>query len=232
MTDLIRFDVQDGVAVITMDDGKANAFGFAMMEAVSQAFTRAISEASSIVLTGRSGVLCAGFDLKLMKTEPERVSDMVATGAHLLAQILTHPQPVVIAASGHAMAAGGLLMLTGDHRIGAAGEFKLGLNETAIGMVMPDFGIELARHCLGEHELTDAILCARLYDPHEAIAVGYLDEVSASDSLFETALARAAALQTLDLQAYAGSKKKLRQPIADKMIASLAQDNLNIAARA
>ncbi len=232
MTDLIRFDLQDDIATITMDDGKANAFGFAMMEAVSQAFARAASEANSVVLTGRPGLLCAGFDLKLMKTEPERVSEMVATGAQLLAQILTHPQPVVIAASGHAMAAGGLLMLTGDHRIGSAGDFKFGLNETAIGMVMPDFGVELARYCLGEHNLTDAVLGARLYNPQEAISVGYLDEVSSSEALLETAYARAAALQSLDLRAYAGSKRKLRQPVADKMLASLANDNLNIAARA
>jgi len=232
MTDFTQFDLQDGIATITMDDGKANAFGFDMMQAISRNLTRAANEATSVVITGRPGVLCAGFDLKLMKTAPERVSEMVATGAKLLAQILAHPQPVIIAASGHAMAAGGLLMLTGDHRIGAAGDFKLGLNETAIGMVMPDFGVELARYCLGEHNLTAAVLCARLYGPQEAVSVGYLDEVSTPEALLETALARAAALQSLDLRAYAGSKKKLRQPVADKMLASLTKDNLNIAARA
>lgn len=229
MTNHTQFELHGDTAIITMDDGKANAFGFDMMKSISQAFDRAKDEAASVVLTGRAGVLCAGFDLKLMKTEPERVSEMVATGARLLSQIFVHPQPVVIAASGHAMAAGGLLVLTGDYRVGSAGDFKIGLNETAIGMVMPDFGVDLARLRLGEHNLTEAVLCAHLYDPESAVSVGYLDEVSAPEKLLDTAIAKAKALEGLDLRAYAGSKSKLRRPHADKLLAGLKHDNLNIA---
>lgn len=228
MSNFTRYEPTEDVALITMDDGKANAFGFDMMEALSNDFTRAASEAKAVVLTGRPGVMCAGFDLKLMKTEPARVGELVGRGAKLLSQILVHPQPVVIAASGHAMAAGGLLMLTGDIRIGARGDFRIGLNETAIGMVMPDFGIYLAHHCLGESNLTEAVLNARLYSPDEAVSVGYLDSVCEAGKLVETAIARAEELTQLDMRAYAGTKRKLRQPIADRIDESLARDNLNI----
>ena len=65
MNDRLNY-VQDGeVAVITLDDGKANACGFAMLEAIYTALDRAERDARAVALLGRSGVLSGGFDLKV-----------------------------------------------------------------------------------------------------------------------------------------------------------------------
>ena len=89
--------------------------------------------------------MTAGFDLKVMRNEPDRVMDLVTQGGQLLVRIFASPKPVLLASTGHGIAAGALLMLTGDYRISMAGDFKYGLNESAIGMVLPPYGIDLAR---------------------------------------------------------------------------------------
>jgi enoyl-CoA hydratase len=81
---------------------------------------------------------------------------MVEAGAELLLKIYMHPQPVIIGCTGHAVAAGALLLLTGDYRIGISGDFKIGLNETSIGLSLPTFGLELARDRLDGRYLNRA----------------------------------------------------------------------------
>ena len=66
MSDFVKYEMADRIATLTMDDGKANAFGIDMTTALSAALDRAEMEAASVVITGRPGVLCAGFDLKVI----------------------------------------------------------------------------------------------------------------------------------------------------------------------
>ena len=226
---MISYDLSDGVASLTLDDGKANALGFDMIETYRSHLAKAQSEADLIVIRGRPGVMSAGFDLKVMKTEPHRVADMVRMGAELLVETLMCPTPVIMASTGHAMAAGGLLMLTADIRLGMQGEFFYGLNETAIGMVMPDFGLELARYRLGETALDEAVLNAQLYSPSAAQQIGYLDHVASSELFEQTLSDLIEKTQKLDLKAYRGTKKKLRYDLGQSILASLDADNLNIA---
>ena len=229
MSVYIQFEVEKENAVITLDDGKANAWGFGMMAALSEAIIEAEKSAKTITLRGRANMTCAGFDLKVMKNEPDRVVELVDTGARLLCQMLACPKPIIIASTGHAMAAGALMMLAGDTRLGIDGDFKYGLNETAIGMVMPDFGIDLAVDRLGQHNMPMAVLCAHLYSPQEATQIGYLDAVAAPDA-FEEALSQTVLhLQSLDAKAYAGTKRKLRQPLIDRILSGLRPDDLKIA---
>ena len=143
MTDHVSYSQTDNIATLTMDDGKANAFGFEMISALSEALAKAQSDAGIVLLKGRPGVFSAGFDLKVMNEGQQAMADMIGRGANLLMDLFLHPQPIVMACSGHSLAAGALILLTGDYRVGVDGAFKIGLNETAIGMTMPHFGIEL-----------------------------------------------------------------------------------------
>ncbi|MGY8959273.1 MAG: enoyl-CoA hydratase-related protein, partial [Alphaproteobacteria bacterium] len=117
----------------------------------------------------------------------EKKAAMRNAGVEALLRLYLHPQPLVIACTGHAMAAGALLLLTGDHRIGADGDFKIGLNEVAIGLTLPIFGLELARDRLDPRALDAAVLGATIYDPTGAAAAGYLDQVQAPDAVLAEA---------------------------------------------
>ena len=135
MSDCASCEIKDGVAVIKLDDGKANAFSFDMMAAVNQAMDEAEAGADVIIITGRDGVMCAGFDLKVMQNEPEKVPEMVGNGGRLLIRIFSSSKPVIIASSGHGIAAGGLLMLAADYRIGIGSQVTQGIGITVSASV-------------------------------------------------------------------------------------------------
>lgn len=202
---------EDGIAILTMDDGRANALGHAMIDAINAALDEAEGKGKAVLIAGREKRFCAGFDLDVMGSGPENVRKLVTAGADLLMKLYEYPLPVIMACTGHALAAGGLLLLAGDSRVGTEGDFRIGLPEVAIGMTMPVFGIELARDRLARHRFTEAVTQARIYGPADAVTVGYLDEAVPAAALIETAKARAAALAALQQPAFANTKRKERQ---------------------
>ena len=207
---ILDYALNDGIAVISMDDGKANALSSPMMRQLHDAFDRAEKEAKAVVLVGRPGRFCAGFDLKVMMSSPENARALVGEGAELLLRIYEFPMPFVAACSGHAVAGGALVLLASDTRVGVAGEFKLGLNEVAIGMTVPILAQELARDRLAPTKLTEAVVQSTMYNPEQAATVGYLDHVVEPAALLSTASTRAAALAELPRKAYAQTKRRLR----------------------
>jgi enoyl-CoA hydratase len=207
---IVTYAATGSVATITFDDGKANALSSEMMNQLQAALTRANGEAKAIVLSGRPGRFSAGFDLKVMMSGPKAAKELVAQGAELLMKLYELPLPVVAACTGHAMAGGALMLLASDTRIGALGDFKIGLNETAIGMTLPILAQELARDRLEPCHLTSATIQARIYDPTGAVEAGFLDRAVAPAELPDASMQVAALLAKLPGKAYAATKRRLR----------------------
>jgi enoyl-CoA hydratase len=224
VTQPLTYTLEGTTAVVRMDDGKANALTEAMIDALLDALARAASEASSVVLAGRADRFCAGFDLKVMTSGPEQARALLRRGSNLLMKLYGAPLPVVIACTGHALAGGALVLLTGDARIGAAGAFRIGLNEVAIGLPVPVLAMELARDRLAGAELGRATLQATLYDPEGAARVGYLDAVVAPEEVLPRAMAEAARLGALPRGAYAATKQRLRGATIDHVVSTLDDD--------
>ncbi len=216
--------IEDGVAVVRFDDGKANVLSFAAIDALSAALDRAAAEARAVCLVGREGRMSAGFDLAVMTGGPDAARDLVARGGDLLLRIYQHPQPVVIAVTGHALAAGALLVLACDVRIGADVPAKIGLNETSIGMPLPLFALALAEDRLARTELARATLGAEIYDPAGAVAAGYLDRVVPAGALVGEAVTEARRLAAYRPQAYAQTKEVLRAPTVRRVREGAAAD--------
>ena len=206
----VSFELSGVVAVVRMDDGKANALGPAMLDGLAEALARAAREAKATVLVGREGRFSAGFDLRQMMAGPAEARALVSRGAEVLLAAYEHPQPLVVACTGHALAGGALLVLTGDVRVGTLGDFKLGLNEVAIGMPLPILALEMARDRLDPKKLTEATLTARQYAPPEAVAAGYLDEALEPGAVLPAALEHANRLAPLAGMPFAASKRALR----------------------
>lgn len=220
---MINLHYHDNVAHIALDDGKANAVSFAFIDAFNEVLDQidANDDDKAIVISGRDGMFSAGFDLKVMMNEPERAMEMVANGGKLFLRLFQHPLPTIAAMTGHSMAAGILLAMSCDTRIAAEGNYKIGLNETAIGMVLPHYGLELAKARIAPHRLTEAFVQARLYSPEEAVPVGYVDRVTSPDKVVEESFALAAQATALPGAAYAGNKLLIRQPFIDAIAKSL-----------
>jgi len=219
MAELVTYSLEDGVATLAMDDGKANALGEAMSAGLSAGLDRAEDEAGVVVVTGRPGVFCGGFDLRVIRGDDEAARKrMRDAGYRLLRRLYLFPLPLIIACPGHAVAAGGLLLLTADTRIGVAGDFKIGLNEVAIGLALPVLGLELAKDRLAPSAMTPAVLGAKLYDPAGAVAAGYLDSAVAPDTFDKTVRETARAWLELDKGAFAETKKRLRASTVKRMV--------------
>ena len=218
---MLDFRSEGEVAVITMDDGKANAVSHSFIDNLNQGLDRAEAESRAVVLQGRSGVFSAGFDLKEIGKGPAESKALVDKGASLLLRLFSFPMPVVAASAGHAIAAGALLILASDTRFGALGEAKYGLNETAIGMTLPPFGLQIALCRVSKSHQTEAIIQAKLYDVEEAQRVGFLDEVVDARELEQTAITRATELAELPTKAYAAMKIDVRRHHIDIIKASL-----------
>jgi enoyl-CoA hydratase/carnithine racemase len=208
MSALTTYDLADGIATIAMDDGKANALSVAMLAELSAAFDRAEADGAIVLLTGRERTFSGGFDLR---TPPEGWPAMVAAGARLAERVLSFPSPVVAACNGNAVAMAGFLLLACDVRIGAAGDFRLGLNEVAIGLTVPWFGIALAEHRLARPYADRCLLTGALLDPEEARVAGFLDRVVAPARLHGEAHAAAVALADVDRAAHAATKLRIRE---------------------
>jgi len=211
----VSYEHSEGVSMITMDDGKVNAMSVAMMEEINAALDQAHEHESVVILTGRAGVFSAGFDLAVFKQGVEPLMEMLRVGARLAERLLSFPFPVVAACSGHAIAMGSFLLMSSDVRIGTDGAFKIGMNEVAIGMTLPYFAVEIARHRLTTPYFNRAAILAEMYSPKEAIAPGFLDRVASSDQLLATARETATALSKLDMPAHAATKLRVRAPLLE-----------------
>jgi len=183
----VTYDLNGDVAVVTIDDGKANARRHEVLDLLEGAVDRAADEARALVITGREGRFSAGFDLSVMTAGPEQARGLLGRGALLGLRLFEFPIPVVLGVTGHALAMGGILLCCADVRIAAAGPFKLGLNEVRIGMPVPRFAVEVCRSRLTPPAFTQAMHLATIYDPEGAREAGFVDEVVDADQVVDRA---------------------------------------------
>jgi len=176
--------ISDGVATISIDDGKANALSHAVLEGIESALDQALNaEVGAVVVEGRDGKFSAGFDLAVMTAGPTEARDMLGRGAELGLRFYELPVPVVFAVTGHALAMGGILQCCADVRIGAEGPYRIGLPEVRIGMPVPAFAVELCRDRLSPRWFNRAVQLGEGLDPHQALQAGFLDEVVELDQV-------------------------------------------------
>ncbi|MEM8925836.1 MAG: crotonase/enoyl-CoA hydratase family protein [Actinomycetota bacterium] len=226
-TDLVGYRVEDGIAVITLDDGKANALGAAMTDAVNAALDTAEADdaVGAIVIAGREGRFSGGFDLSVFQTgDIEAIGAMVDAGGVLVRRLYGGPKPVVAACTGHAVAAGALVLLGCDVRIGPDAPIKVGLNEVAIGLTLPRWAMIIAGDRLSFRHRQQSVVNAKLYDGTGAVDVGFLDRAVEPASVMAEAMAEAATLAALDGSAYAATVRAFRRDTLDAMAADLRLD--------
>jgi len=199
MTDQIATLTSDGdVSIITLNDGKANVFSPEMSKAVSSLLNQVPEDKGSLVITGRPGIFSAGFDLKIISSgDADAVASMVKAGFTLLARIYNFPRPVIAACSGHGVALGAFLLCCADYRIGAKGQFIVQANETRNNMSIPTPILEISKSRIAKTHWYRAILNAEAYPVENAIAPGYLDEVTDAENLMNRAMEVANDLATL-----------------------------------
>tara|TARA_B110000090_G_scaffold71944_1_gene82126 strand:- start:4037 stop:4738 length:702 start_codon:yes stop_codon:yes gene_type:complete len=212
MNEFVTYQSEENYAVITIVNGKANAINHQVLEGLNSGLEAAEKENKVVILTGQSGIFSAGFDLKIMTKSPESAKELVTKGSALSLRMLSFPQPIIIACSGHAIAKGAFLLLSSDYRIGVEGDFKIGLNEVMIGMTMHHAGIAIAKSRLSEVYLNRCVNNAEIFNSKQAMAAGFLDIVVPEAQLMATAVKVAEMSSKLNKKAHAATKLKVRKP--------------------
>ena len=215
-------EITDGIALIRMDDGKANAINFDMIAALNTALDAAEAEAKALVLAGRDGRFSGGFDLNAFASlGADGVYKLLDAGAELLLRLYGGPLPIVAACTGHAIAMGTFILHACDTRVGASGEYKIGANEAITGMNLPIFALELSRDRLSPTHLTRATVQGFIYDPAGAVEAGYLDMTVPLEKVEATAIGIATQLSALPAASYAWNKAAIRNGTLDRIKASI-----------
>jgi enoyl-CoA hydratase len=226
--ELVQYDVRERIAYVSIANGKANALSPDVIAALGDALSRAEDggpdEVGAMVVTGTPGMLTGGFDLEVMRSGPAAAGKLVTDGGELFARMYGSPVPVVVACTGHAIAAGALMLLGADARIGARGAFRIGLIETQLGMVLPRWAVELAQERLSKRHFQDATVGARIYDPDGAADAGFLDAVVAPEALADAAEAEARRWAELPRDAYRGQVRMCRGDRLGRLSEAVAAD--------
>ncbi|WP_017938351.1 crotonase/enoyl-CoA hydratase family protein [Zestomonas thermotolerans] len=217
MSDLISYRLEDGIATLTLSNGKVNAISPEVIAAFNAALDRAEQDRAVVIITGQPGILSGGYDLKVMTSSPQNAIELVAAGSTLARRLLAHPYPVIVACPGHAVAKGAFLLLSADYRIGVEGPFRIGLNEVQIGMTMHHVGIELARDRLRKSAFHRSVINGEMFDPQDALDAGFLDRVVPAEQLEATALAVARELKKIDMTAHRNTKLKVRKALLETL---------------
>ncbi len=217
MTELVSYQFDDGVATLTLCNGKVNAISNEVIAAFHVALDRALQDKAIVIITGQAGILSGGYDLKVMLSSPQNAIALVTTGSQLARRMLSHPYPIIVACPGHAVAKGAFILLSADYRVGVEGPFMIGLNEVKIGMTMHHVGIELARDRLRKSAFQRAVINAEMFDPQSAKEAGFLDAVVSADELMKAALAMAQQLKAINFTAHAATKLKVRKKLLETL---------------
>ena len=219
---MIDVAVKDGIAVVTMRHGKANALDIEFCEGLAACFAELRGgDAKAIVLTGQGTIFSAGVDLKRLSAEGAGYTRRFLPSLHeLYDAVFFHPKPVVAAINGHAIAGGCVLAACADRRIMANATGRIGVTELLVGVPFPSLAFEIVRFAVPPRYLPEFTLGGATYAVDAALQRGWVDEVAEPETLMKDALSAAQRLVLLSPPAFAQTKMQIRQPVSERYAAS------------
>lgn len=211
MSGPVNYSHEDSIALIRMDDGKVNALGPTMQQALNDAIDQADRDnAGALVIAGNERVFSGGFDLKILTSgEVQPAIDMLRGGFELAYRLLSYPKPVVIACTGHAIAMGSFLLCSADHRV-AAHAYNIQANEVAIGMTIPYAALEILKLRLTQSAYQQAAGLAKSFFGETAVSSGFVDEIVLPEMVLSRAEEAAREFAGLHQHAHLATKLRAR----------------------
>jgi enoyl-CoA hydratase len=215
---VIEVTERDGVVLLRLAEGKANAMSLEFCDALTARFA-ALSSARAVVLTGTGRIFSAGVDLKrLVDGGDAYVRKFLPALSTMLATVFSHPAPVVAAINGHAIAGGCVLACAADRRLMVRDGGRIGVTELLVGVPFPPVAMEIMRCATAPQFFAEAIFSGATYTALEAAERGWVhDVIEEEQALIDRAVKSANALAALPPQVYSLSKQQTRQPALERM---------------
>ena len=225
-------DREGGVRLLTLDRPPANAIERTLLTDLSAALDDARTDGAvrAVVLTGAGEFFSGGLELAELPRDGQSMRLLLDLYRDPHLRLLTFPKPTVAMVNGHAIAAGLVLLLACDCRLGVGGDYRFGVNEVAIGAAFPRLPFEIIRLRLTHTQASELLLGAALYPASHALRLGVVDELLPPDSFEATVLSRAAHLGAYPREAYAHTKAALMAEAVARVEAETAEEAARAAA--
>jgi len=220
---VISLNIENDIANLRIDDGRANVITKEVATDFIQALNEAAQSAKVTIVTGGGDKFSAGFDLETVKSSGEAQAAMVTAGFNLLYHLYSHPLPLIAACNGHAIGMGAFILLCSDTRIGAKGDYKIGLPETAGGMPFTPLLVTILQQELNRKFFTSAALQSQMCKPEQALDANFLDILVDGEQLISTAQVGAKQLMQIPTTQYAENKLMLRGAALDSIKSELSK---------
>jgi Delta3-Delta2-enoyl-CoA isomerase len=180
----------DAVTEIQLARPPVNALNLDLLRAIQGALADAVRDgARGIVLSGTQGMFSAGVDVPALLTRDRAgVREFWREFFATCAALAHSPVPVVAAITGHSPAGGAVLSLFCDYRVMAQGPYRIGLNEVQVGLIAPDCIQMALRRVVGAYRAERLLVSGALIDAEQALACGFVDELTNVDEVTTRAL--------------------------------------------
>ncbi|MFC4762833.1 enoyl-CoA hydratase/isomerase family protein [Dyella koreensis] len=187
---MLNLVTHDAITEINLARPPVNALNLDLLHAIQGGIAQAVKDgARGIVLSGAQGMFSAGVDVPaLLGQDRDGVRAYWRTFFATCSALAMSPVPVVAAITGHAPAGGAVLSLFCDYRVMAEGPFRIGLNEVQVGLIVPEC-IQLAlRRVIGTYRAERLLVAGAMIESQQALAYGFVDELTAVDQVTTRAL--------------------------------------------
>ncbi len=225
----INIDYRDRIAILQMDKPPANAIDLAFLKDAEDVLAdlHRRTDLRAVVITGTGKCFCAGVDLKTVPFYSQsQQREAVAAMNQITAHLYSRPYPLIAAVNGHAVAAGFMIVLACDYRIGADSECKFGFTEVRAGIPFPAATMEILKAELPAHVARRLTLTGKTISPAEALTCGIFDELRPEPDVLPRALEVAVELSASPAHAYAAIKKQLRAETFQRIDGIIGSDPL------
>jgi len=220
------FDHPDQVIEIRLDRPPVNALNPALVRALSDALQqRTANGARALVLSGRQGLFSAGLDVpELLSLDEAGMRQFWRDFFGLLQLVATSPVPIVTALTGHSPAGGTVIAMYTDYRIQAAGDFRLGLNEVQVGLVIPPVIHQALVRLIGPYAAERHLVAGDMIPATQALEIGLIDEIVPAEQVVEQAVSWCRRHLALPRQAMLATRALCRADLVDCFKAAEALD--------
>ena len=209
---MFETSIQDGIATLTLKNGKVNAMCLEFCQSIVDEFTRLQKSdlVHSAILTAPGDVFSAGIDLKRLVREDNQYLDRFLPALrNLFRTAFAFEKPLIGLINGHALAGGCVLACACDYRI-AVPHARIGIPEMRIGVPLPTLGIEIMRLAATGPAFRQIVSNGKTFSNEAAITAGLVDGIAEHDAAGEQARKAASQFAMLPREVFAHTKRQVR----------------------
>lgn len=216
----LQLTQKENYSILTFDRGRSNPMNMLMFEEMIEVLKSLKNDDNSkgLIIAGKENFFSSGLDLpEIMTYDRAKTKLFWKVFMELVIELVSYPKPLVAAITGHSPAGGCVVAIACDYRIMGGGNFKIGLNEIPVGLIVPRHIFDLYSFWLGKHRAYQFLMEGRLMNPQQASDAGLVDVVVPVEQVLETAERKMAHYLKFDHKTWSITKLNLRTELINKV---------------